>query len=360
MIGGICTCTGGLTGNNPGAFDPYKAWVSTVNAQGGINSHPVKFIGIDDKNNPGLSVAAAHTLVQSDHVIAIVDTTGLDEGWASYVQAANVPVVGSGNSSTPFFMNPDFYSEGQTEDALFPSIIEAAKTAGSKNVDLIYCAEAVQCQEGIAPLKAVGKALGIPVTVATEVSASAPNYTAACITAQENHIGAMFIADSFTVVVKVANNCNQQGYHPKYVVDGLDEAPSFGSVKGVLYVPVTDLPYFANTPAIQTMNAAFDKYYPGMRNSPLYNELYEGLWISGLLFGDAAKAGGLGANGTTPTSAQLVKGLQSLQGDTLGGLAPPLTYKAGQPNPVHCWFESLIDNGKFSLPTGTAPTCEQS
>ena len=118
VIGGICTCTGGLTGNNPGAFDPYKAWVNTVNAQGGINSHPVKFIGIDDKNNPGLSVAAAHTLVQSDHVIAIVDTTGLDEGWASYVQGANVPVVGSGNSSTPFFMNPDFYSEGQTEDAL--------------------------------------------------------------------------------------------------------------------------------------------------------------------------------------------------------------------------------------------------
>ena len=87
MVGGICQCTGPL-GNNPGEFDPYKAWIDTVNASGGINGHPIRFVSFDDKSNPGLSVNDVHTLVQSDHVIAIVDATAEDQGWASYVQGA--------------------------------------------------------------------------------------------------------------------------------------------------------------------------------------------------------------------------------------------------------------------------------
>ncbi len=358
VVGGVCSCTGPL-GNFPNEFDAYRAWVDTVNGSGGISGHPVKFVSIDDHGNPGDSESAVKTLIQSDHAIAIVDLTNDDEGWASYVQSANVPVVGAGNSSTPFFTNPDFYPEGQTEDALFASIIDAAKSAGATNLELIYCAEAVQCQEGISPLKQTGQKLGLPVTIASEVSASAPSYAAQCVTAQQAHVTGVFVADIFTVVSKVAANCAQQGYHPKYIVDGLDLAPNFTSVSGDLYAPVSDLPYFANTPATQAMNAAFDKYYPGLRKSSDFNEQFAGLWISGLLLQDAAKAGGLGANGSTPTSAQLTTGLQSLKGDTLGGLAPPLTFAAGQAHPVHCWFSSAMHNGLFSLPNGTTTTCEQ-
>ena len=357
VIGGVCSCTSPL-GNFPNELDAYRAWVDSVNAAGGINGHPVKFVSIDDHANPGTSQAAVKTLVESDHAIALVDLSNVDEGWASYVQSAKVPVVGAGESSTPFFTNPDFYPEGQTEDALFASIIEAGKSAGATNLELIYCAEAVQCQEGISPLKQTGQKLGLPVTVASEVSASAPSYTAQCVTAQQAHVTAVFVADIFTVVSKVADNCAQQGYHPKYVVDGLDLAPNFTTVNGDLYAPVSDLPYFASTPATQAMNAAFDKYYPGLRKSSDFNEQFAGLWISGLLLEDAAKAGGVGANGSTPTSAQLTTGLQSLKGDTVDGLAPPLTFPAGQAHPVHCWFESAMHNGAFSLPDGTATTCE--
>jgi branched-chain amino acid transport system substrate-binding protein len=343
----------------PHLMNAYRAWVDTVNASGGINGHPVKFISIDDHGSPAQSVTAATTLVQSDHAIAIVDETNTDEAWASFVKSANVPVVGGDTSTTPFMTNPDFYPEGQTEDALFPSIIGATKSAGATNLELVYCAEAVQCQEGIAPLKQVGQALGVPVTVTSEVSASAPNYTAQCVTAQQAHVTAVFVADIFTVVGKVATDCAHQGYHPKYIVDGLDLAPNFTSVSGDLYAPVSNLPYFANTPAMQTMNAAFEKYYPGLTKTSDFSEIFTSLWISGLLFEDAAKAGGLGANGSTPTSAQLIQGLQSLKGDTLDGLAPPLTFAAGQPHPVHCWFESAVHNGQFSLPNGTATICEK-
>ena len=123
------------------------------------------------------------------------------------------------------------------------------------------------------------------------------------------------VLQAFAAVNKVITDCTKQGYHPIWVADGLDLAPSFANIPGGLYLNVTNVPYFANMPAITTMNAAFDKYYPGMRKSPNYNEgSMPRMWASGLLFADAAKAGGLGANGSTPTSAQLVKGLTSLQG----------------------------------------------
>ncbi len=322
MVGGVCQCTGPL-GNNPGEFDPYKAWIDTVNASGGINGHPIRFVSFDDKSNPGLSVNDVHTLVQSDHVIAIVDATAEDQGWASYVQGANIPVVGSGNSTTPFYSNPDFYPEGQTQDAVNYSVVAVAKAAGGTRFGNIYCAEAPQCQEGVSQLKQAAQKVGVPFSVATEVSASAPNYTAACLADQQAHTDSIFVADAYAVVDKVASDCAKQGYHPIWVADGLDLAPSFANIPGGLYANVTNVPYFANTPEIQTMNAAFDKYYPGMRSSSTYQEAYASMWASGLLFADAAKAGGLGANGTTPTSAQLIKGLESLHGDTLDGMAPP-------------------------------------
>ena len=43
-------------------------------------------------------------------------------------------------------------------------------------------------------------------------------------------------------------------------------------------------------------------------NATNFNEFAVGAWVSGQLFTTAAKAGGLGANGSTPTSAQLVTG----------------------------------------------------
>jgi branched-chain amino acid transport system substrate-binding protein len=358
LIGGICQCTGPLT-NNPGEFDPYKAWIDTVNASGGINGHPIRFVFFDDKSNPGLSVNDVHTLVQSDHVIAILDATAEDQGWASYVQGASIPVVGSGNSTTPFYANPDFYPEGQTQDAVNYSVVAVGKAAGGTRFGNIYCAEAPQCQAGVSQVKQAAQKVGVPFSSAIEVSASAPNYTAACLAAQQAHTDSIFVADAYAVVDKVASDCAHQGYHPIWVADGLDLAPSFANIPGGLYANVTNVPYFANTPEIQTMNAAFDKYYPGMRSSSLYQEAYASMWASGLLFADAAKAGGLGANGTTPTSAELIKGLESLHGDTLDGMAPPLTFTAGQPHPVHCWFEALMKNGKASLPNGTATTCEQ-
>jgi branched-chain amino acid transport system substrate-binding protein len=358
VIGGVCDCTGPF-GNIAQDFQPYKAWVDYVNASGGINGHPVKFMYANDQSNPGLAVSDVHTLVESDHAIAIVDATNDDQGFASYLQSKNVPAVGSGNASDTFFTNPLFYPEGQTMDAVIYSQVAVAQGQKATSIGVMYCAEAPTCAAAVTPFKQAGQTLGLSVPVSLKIAVVQPNYTAACLTSQQAHAGAMSVLQAFAAVNHVITDCTKQGYHPIWVADGLDVAPSFANTPGGLYLNVTNAPYFADLPAITTMNAAFDKYYPGLRTNPNFNETWVSQWDSGLLFGVAAKAGGLGANGSTPTSAQLLTGLNSLNNETLEGMAPPLTFKAGQPHPVDCWFTALMKDSKGSLPNGLQTTCEK-
>jgi branched-chain amino acid transport system substrate-binding protein len=362
-IGLMCTCSGPLGSQTTDTPKMVDAWASTVNAAGGINGHQVQILVKDDAGAPATSTTDVQAFVNSDHVIAIMDASLDDEVWEKFVASKNVPVVGINTSGSPFYTNPDFYAEGQTEDLLFDSIIGAAKKAGASTLGLLYCAEAPQCAEGIAPLKATGKSLGVPVTFDAEVSATAPNYTAQCVAAQQAKVGALFIADGISVIQKVGSDCTTQGYTPPIVIDGENLGPVFQTSVGIKdnsYWEVPNLPYFANTPANQAMNTALNKYSPGTLGNSTFSELTAEGWISGKLFEAAAAAGQLGANGSTPTSAQLVTGLHALKGETLGGMAPPLTYVAGKPNPVDCWYWAVLKGGKYSTPYGLAPACASS
>jgi branched-chain amino acid transport system substrate-binding protein len=265
-------------------------------------------------------------------------------------------------SAEPYFLNSDFYPEGQTEDSLFAGIIDAVKQAGATKFALIYCAEAVQCQEGIAPLQAAAKGAGLSVVATEEVSASAPNYTAQCLAAQQAGATVLFTADAQTVDEKVIQDCYTQGYKPKVVIDGEILLPSLTTTPAInqaTYFTVPNLPYFAKNAAITAMNTALKKYAPGVLKDVNYGELPMETWVAGKMFQAAATAGHLGANGA-PTSAQLIKGLDSLHGATLGGLAPPLTFTAGKPHPVDCWYYALLKNGKYSTPFGLKPVCSTS
>jgi len=363
-IGMICDCTAALASAGTDAPDIYQAWADSVNAAGGINGHPVKVIIDTENGSPGTVLTDVENLVNNDHIISLVDVSNLDETFASFMKAHNVPVIGINTSEAPFYSNSAFYPEAQTEDALFASVIDSAKSAGATNLGLLYCAEAVQCQEAIAPLKAATSAMKLPLEYSGEISATAPNYTAQCVAAQQAHVTALFIADIAVVAAKVAQDCSEQGYHPVYVLDGEDLTGSFATTAGLkdnLVGPSPDVPFYASTSAVTDMNAALDKYYPGLReNTSVYNEFSMGSWVSGLEFAAAAKAGGLGANGTTPTAAEITTGLNSLKGDTLDGMAPPLTFTNGEAHPVDCWFTYELKNGKFTLPKGTSTTCETS
>ncbi len=360
-VGVVCSCSGAFGSTFVGDLDVYKAWVNTINGSGGVNGHPVDLTVEDDSSTPGTSVSDLQTLV-SDHVDAVLDLSVVDETWSTNVKAANIPVVGGNIVEGPFYTNSDFFSSGETEDAAVYATIATAKAADAKNIGQLYCAEAAVCAEGVPVFEADGKKLGVPDIYNGEISATAPNYTAQCVAAQQDHVQSLFIGQVGAVVERVGQDCVAQGYKPIYVTqgNGTDEGELTSTGTGAdLWSPWNDLPFFdTHAPGVQAMNAAVTRYYPTLsKNQSEYTGAVSLAWTSGLLLADAVKAGGLQASGT-PSASEITTGLYALSGDTLGGMAPPLTFKQGQPNPVDCWFTSETHNQISSMADNSAVTCE--
>jgi branched-chain amino acid transport system substrate-binding protein len=361
-VGMLCTCSGA---GGFGAFilpakNVYQAWVNTVNAAGGINGHPVQLIVEDDAGSPGTAVSNAQTLI-SDHVAAIADVSILDPAFASTVQAANIPVVGVESPNSPFGSNPDFYPEAQTNASATYASVATAKTAGATNIGDVYCAESPVCAQSVSIFKTTGAQLNVPLVYNAEVAATAPNYTAQCVAAAQQHVSSVFIGDASAVIARIASDCAKQNYTPTYITQGagfgMIEASAPG-LKDHLWNEFQATPFFATSvPAVKTANAAIEKYYPGLQeNAALYNETDFMAWISGMLLEDAVKAGGLTPS-ATPTAAEVTQGLLSLKGDTLQGLTVPLTFTAGQPHNISCWFTTRVQNGVPALVNNGQVSC---
>jgi branched-chain amino acid transport system substrate-binding protein len=78
------------------------------------------------------------------------------------------------------------------------------------------------------------------------------------------------------------------------------------------------------------------------------------VWSSGVLMQQASRSLPPG----TVASSDVLNGLYALHGDTLGGLAPPLTFRRGQPAPdMTCYLAISLQGGRFVAPGGFNYTC---
>ena len=203
---------------------------------------------------------------------------------------------------TPFYTESDFYPEGQTNNSTTYANSITAKTAGATNMGDLYCAEAPSCAEGVPLIQAAGKKVGVPVVYNAEIAATAPNYTAQCLAAKQDHVQSVFIGDASVVIVNVATDCAQQNYTPIYVTEGEGFGLAMATAPGLkdkLWSDYGTLPFFAKNPPIKAMNKAVDKYYPGLRtNKTSWSQLGgRGLGLR-TPPETAVEAGGLGTSGT--------------------------------------------------------------
>src|SRR3984957_13684174 len=94
-VGVVGSYSGTFASSESSGKPAIQAWADTVNAAGGIDGHKVKLYIEDDDANPATSLTEVETLVQQDHVVAIVGqiTTNTDS-WAPYIEKQGIPVVG--------------------------------------------------------------------------------------------------------------------------------------------------------------------------------------------------------------------------------------------------------------------------
>jgi branched-chain amino acid transport system substrate-binding protein len=124
---------GAIATNQPGTSftdipNMAKAYFDCVNANGGVNGHPIKYYIATEQTNPAQVAADARQLVQSDHVLGIVGSTSIIECSVNsgYWQKMGYYVIDSGIApecySTPnsaaVNMGPRYSSDGAVQYAL--------------------------------------------------------------------------------------------------------------------------------------------------------------------------------------------------------------------------------------------------
>jgi branched-chain amino acid transport system substrate-binding protein len=330
-----------------------QSWAKWVNSHGGIAGHPVTLVVQDDGYNPSTSISDVHTLVNQDHIVALFDNSAVDTTWGAFIKQQGIPVFG-GQTSDQGYSNPDFFPPGATYNHFTDADALAAKKVGAKKMADLYCAEVAVCAESSTDLKKSLTKLGIELSFTTAVTFAAPNYTAACLAAQHSGATVMTIGTASSTLEHIVSDCAREGYTPVQL-NG-----EGGAAIAWLKIPALqnnvdvqpDLPWFVRNAATKPMYDALAAYAPQVLSSPNFGEVAIESWTDGAELQAAAAH-----VGATPTSAALIDGLYKFHGETLGGLAPPLTFTQGQPFNNGCFFFMAIKNQQFATPYGTAPIC---
>jgi branched-chain amino acid transport system substrate-binding protein len=358
-IGVIGSYSGPASSSIAGARDSIQAWADSVNAAGGINGHQVRLYIEDDAGNSATALTGMKTLVQQDHVVAIVGQASGDASpWESYIDKVGIPVVGGNTAAVTYLSDPNFYAVGGNLLSGFYGVAALAKANGPRLGNL-YCAEIPACAATTSLLQTFGKWLGVSLSYSSKVSASAPDFTAVCQGLKSAGVQSYSLGLAAVTLKQVATQCSQQGLKARLIVSDVADStftgdPAFNGIE----IVDSMFPFFANsTAATRQFHAALQKYAPslGTPASPLNDQVTQA-WASGKLFEAAVKAAG---NGPI-TPASIKKGLYALRGDTLGGLTVPLTYTPGKPSPQNCYFSYSILGGKFIEPHGLKPVCASS
>lgn len=358
-IGTVCTCSGSNSADFLGANGTMQAWAKWVNSHGGIQGHSVKVIAENDAGSPSTGLNEVKTLINQDHVVAIVGQESATEPtWAPYTQAEKVPVVGGDSIDPDYSSRSNFFPAATTSNRSVAALIDYAKVHLHQAVGgFLYCVENPACAQLVPTYRAAYAKAGGRLAYSASVSVTQPSYTAQCLAAKHAGVQSLEIAGPAPEVVKIAQDCAAQDYHPTLLLNAVTLTPDIA--KQLASTPAVfnadDVPFFdSSVPASRQFHAALKKYAPHVLNPSSFTELDAESWVSGQMFAAAVRASGAGSS---ISSADIEKGLYTLKGQTFGKLAPPVTFTKGKPKSVACIDVVRTSYGKTTEPQGLKPYC---
>ena len=356
IVFGLIGYFSGLGGEtlNPGR-DAMVAWSKMVNARGGINGHPVQLLVGDDGGQGSRSVALAKDFVESKGAVALsFMSTSFDVG--DYVKAKQIPMIGIILSDPSWSTNPYLFPPYGGDDSTPWGAARLMKRAGVKKVAELYCAEAANCKDSAPRWKYWVEAEGMQMAYQGSFAVSAPDYTAECLQMQRAGVEAVVPNGNVSAMVRLAQSCSRQNFHPTYVMatadDSITKIPDF---EGAIAI-TPGFPWFVHSgsPAVNEYADAMRRYAPSRYEAG--TAFVSWAWTSAKLFEAAAQH-----VSDKPTSQDILNGLWAMKGETLGGLLGgglARTFNRGQPTPeTYCIFDTRLVHGAWTAPQGLTPIC---
>jgi branched-chain amino acid transport system substrate-binding protein len=358
------------TGGSKQGSDTLAAWVKWTNTHGGVNGHPVKAYYEDDKGDPAVASAAIKTLVEDDHVIAVVGSQagGTEQTWSDYVKSKRVPVIATSQIDALDFTNPMFYGLGGSVITNIWGQMKSAAVAGAKNVGIVLCTEVAACAQAQPLFNADAKSVGLNPVFNVLASQTAPSYTAQCLLGIQNKAQAMA---AFINVIQMVRDCSRQNYHPIWINSSGGPTPATIRSAPELGKSVGSTPNWTCTDKQAATNkltkdyvAAMKKYAaewaPGGKHFDVVGDSSCLAWTGGIAFAKAITNAGVAASATA-TNEDVIKGLAMFQNETLGGFTPPINFNDGsKPNPLNkcIYLYKYKGTQLVAVPKFLAYTCQ--
>lgn len=359
-IGNVSTLSGVLGELFSPVVPALQTFVKSQNACGGLNGHPIKLFLGDDQGDPSTAVSVAKGQIANDKIIAFLGNIQVltIDAMVNVVNDSGIPMIGGDITNNTWFTNKLIFPQGAPPQAISYGYLNAAKEHFKvKKIGDIYCLEVPQaCQQIDKAFVELAPKFGLDVVYNQQVSITSASYQSQCLNAANAGVQMMAMTFDAASQKRLARNCADVNFRPKWAAYPLgvgNEGQFLGEkLLGSTYVPLNTFAWMANsTPAEKYWQKSIKRFNPGFTTGDA-----AGLgWTAGaLLVAASAKLG------EKPTTQQVLDGLYSIKGNTLGGLTAPLTFTKGEAKHKvpYCLFAAISnsDNSGWSTPT-SKPIC---
>jgi branched-chain amino acid transport system substrate-binding protein len=355
-LGHIGTYSGLLGALFSGGPSTVQAWAQYVNANGGLNGHPVEVLVADDGADPSRNLSLTREMVEEQGVVAFVgNIVPLSlSGSRTYLEERQIPIVGGDLGTEDWFSSPMFFPQGGALSGTIAGLARLAIERAGPRVALLYCAESAGCAFVKQVFPGAVQAHGGQYVYEAQISLAQPDFTAECLSLRSNNVDVVNVSADANAIRRVARSCVQQGVDVTYVgfgialEDSLKEDPNLDGLVGAS----STFPWMVtDVGGAVAYGEAMSTYAP----DTVFSGTTAAVWSAGALMQAAGR--NLPEGDVAP--ADILAGLYALQGETLDGLAPPLTFRLGEPAPKSpCYWEVAIAGEEFIAPNGLDILCD--
>jgi branched-chain amino acid transport system substrate-binding protein len=325
VVGAISTLTGAIASNFNGTPAGMQAYFSYINSKGGIDGH--KFMlqyNLDDSSNPTTFTQLAHTLIQQDHVFAVLSSSFFFS--PNLFASTGTPTFGynvSGNWAGPLNL---FAAGGSTQNynAGAPAVAYAIKHTNSNKIAFISYGSAITSSYDACNSDATSLSkAGIDVVYTNLDASLGGSFTSAVQRMQADGVDFVVSCMQASDSITLAREMQQYGLSNVHQLwfDGYNDQllSQYNSLMQGVYLNANgSVPFVAPTtypgryPGESTYLAIMKKYQPSFIHS---QDALQG-WQSASLLATGVKLAG-----NNVTQANVINKMNTITTDTGGGVA---------------------------------------
>jgi branched-chain amino acid transport system substrate-binding protein len=324
-----------------------RAWAADVNSRGGVNGHKVKLIVADDGGDPSRAVSIGRKLIEQDKIVAFYaeQAPGTLQAYIPLAEKAGIPIFGACSCNPDAAKSPNMFSATLTAfQGMNWSHTAMALKSGKKKVSIFYCREVAICSAGAKEIESkLAPSLGLDVVHTANVSMASPDYTAEMLAAKNAGAEVIITYVENPTTIRIIRSGKRQNYTPL-----ISSQMSFHDERAIKIgkedaegVQVGASMWHWDDPRMADFKAAMAKHVPdGILASFAMNS-----WVNGKFIEILAKQW----PDQNVTGGDVIKSLYGINGETVGGLVPPLTFKEGESSDRAnlCVYPTTVKNGKW-------------